>query len=95
MKEVKNKVTSINLDETTLAKYSHIIAMMVNRPLEAGFTTADMRRDFKILDKCEEAEDVISFTDEEFLYLKNKLSTMKFPIRHRDIIEFEDHINSI
>jgi hypothetical protein len=95
MKQLENKLTSIPLNETSNARYSDLLMLVINRPLKSGVTTQDMRRDFKILDKLEASKDVIEFTDEELAYIKASLPNVQYPLKHRDVVDFEDYIESI
>ena len=92
MKVIENKLTSIPLTEEKNASYSDLIALLVNKPLEGGVSLQDMRRDFKILDKLDANTQTLEFTDDEISYIKGLVSSAKFPIRHKDLILFEDDI---
>ena len=95
MKVLENRFTSIPITEGKNAKYSDLIALSINRPLERGVTTKEMRRDFKILDKVEVAEHLIELEDDEFNYVKSLIPAITYPLKHRDLVLFEDYINSI
>ncbi len=92
---ITNKTTSIRLDEEKFVMYSDLLIGLLNKPVEAGYSTMDMRRDFKIIDKLESALDTIDLEDSEFAHLKSLFSNAKYHIRHKDLIEFEDYILSL
>ena len=92
---IENKSTSIKVGDDKFLKYSDLLIGLINRPVESGYSTMEMRRDFKIIDKLESALDTISLEDSELTHLKSLFSNAKYHIRHKDLIEFEDYILSL
>lgn len=92
---IQNTVTSIKLDAEKFIRYSDLLFGLLNKPVESGYTTSDMRRDFKIMDKLEIATDSIDLEDSEFSYIKSLIPGAKYPIRHRDLVVFEEYILSL
>lgn len=92
---IENKSTSIKVGDDKFLKYSDLLIGLINRPVESGYSTMEMRRDFKIIDKLESALDTINLEDSELTHLKSLFSNAKYHIRHKDLIEFEDYILSL
>ncbi len=93
--EILNKKTQLLLSEDKCITYADLIGMQLNKPLQAGITLKEMKRDLEVLKKLDEAEEVITLTDEEFKYVANVVEHSQWAVRHLDIIEFADYIANL
>lgn len=88
-----------NEKEEKYIRYGDLIAMVLKRTPEKGWTTDAMRIVIPMLDKVEKANEKgkdIELTSEEFVFLKERISGFNWgTVLNKSIIEFEDYINSV
>lgn len=96
-KIVENKETNLKLDETVLAKYADLVAVIMHRPLKQGITTTEMRRDMRIFEVIEKAKDAETFelTEEDLKFVVELAKEHAWPQGHKDILDFEDYLVSL
>jgi hypothetical protein len=95
MKTIENKVTVIAKSQDVMATYADLLTSILNKPLQKTVTIKEMRRDIKLIDKFEEAKETIEVTDEEFKYLVDLVETSEWALKHNDILEFAEYIESL
>lgn len=96
-KIVENKSTRLMLTETEPVKYADLLFTVINAPIKQGITTAEMRRDLRIVDVIEtsKAKPEIEFTDEDFKFVVDTLKEQTWQVRHIDILDFVDYIQEL
>lgn len=98
-KTIENKETSIKLSEDKNVQYADLIAAVINKPVKESMSLNDMRRDLKILDLAEKAAkgevEGITLDDAELSYLKEQVKSSQWAVRHLDILDFADYIDTI
>jgi len=95
MKVIENKETSIKLNEEQNVHYSDLIATVINKPLKESMSLMEMRKDLKILEVLEKAKETIEFEDVDLSYIKDAVNKSTWVIRHKDILDFADYIESL
>lgn len=95
MKIIENKQTDLNLDENSKAKYSDLIKILVDGPINTGITISEMSRDMAIIEACKSENAEITLTDEQFEAVKDKLTNHTWRIRHVDLVKFYEHVTSL
>lgn len=95
MKTIENKETALKLNEEENVKYSHLLITVLNQPPKEGATIQDMRRDFRLIDLLEGAKETFELNEADIKYVATAISKCVWGIRHKDLIEFEDYINSL
>lgn len=73
--------------------FAGIANMALNSPPQGGWSTDEMRKRIKVMDKLENAEigDSIELEDAEFEKIL-ECSQIKWKFFHKDIIAFEDYL---
>lgn len=91
--KVENKTTKLMLTKTLAAKYSDLIYTLVNQPVKQGITTAEIRRDIRILDEIEKnkKEETLDLRKEDIVFISTLISTYEWGVRHIDLLDFEDY----
>jgi len=92
---IENRNTEMVKEENVLVTYSDLLLIILNRPLKSRITIKEMRRDFVLLDKFEQAGDNITLTDEEYKHVTYLIESFEWYFRHKDIITFSDYILSL
>jgi hypothetical protein len=95
MKTIQNKTTTILKSEDVMATYADLFVILLNKPLQKMVTISDMRRDLKLLDLLEAAGETIEVSDEDFKHLVELVKTSEWALKHLDILEFVDYIESL
>lgn len=102
MKTIQNKNTTILVAReggtNSLMDYAEIIkAVMTQQRKPEGYSTEEMRKDFRVIDAIDSVKEKeeIDLEDADFEYFKSKLKTMRWSLQHKDLIQFEDDINEI
>lgn len=95
MFKVENKQTALPLNESVNAKYADLLKVVVDQPVKEGVSLSEMSRDLKVINKLQDAEDFVEFTEEEFNLVKQKLALHRWPMRALELVEFGDYINSL
>lgn len=98
MKTIQNKRTTIeqNADGgVELITYAELLKNVMQQRKPEGYSIDDMRKDFRVLDAIGLAPEEITLEDADFDHLKSKMKTMRWAVIHKDLIQFEDDINSI
>lgn len=95
MKTIPNKRTTIDIGGELLT-YSDLMkaAMMRHRSPE-GFSSEEMRKDFRVLDVLDPKAETITLEDADFEHFKSLLKVARWNVVHKDIIAFEDDINAL
>lgn len=96
MKTIPNKRTTIEEGEG-LVTYAQLMKIVMSQRKPEGFSTEEMRKDFRVIDAIESKfkTEEISLEDADFEYFKSKLKAMRWSGAHKDVIKFEDDINAI
>ena len=106
MKTFINKETSIRTADdkgniVSILNYKDLAIIAINSKSNSqqGYSTDEMRKDFRVLDALDNLKsvnDTIQLEDADFNRLYTKvMSTTNWPIMHKDIVDFEDYIKSI
>lgn len=95
MKKVENKTTSLPLSKDENAKYSDLLKIVIDKPVQEGLTLSEMRRDLELIKVVEQAGEVIEFTKEQFDIVVKAVESHAWPMRHADLVEFGDYILSV
>ena len=101
MKTIPNKRTTIEINAGTegveLLSYAALMKTVMQQPVQGGFSTEEMRKDFRVLDALTDYlnAEVIPLEDSDFAHFKTKLKTMRWGLAHKDLIAFEDDINAL
>lgn len=95
MKTIENKTTTISKSEDTQARYGDLFAALLNKPLSKSTDLKSMRRDLRLLDLVESNSDSITVSDEEYEYLASLVENSEWLIKHKDILDFADYIESL
>src|ERR1041385_2221771 len=95
MRVIENKTTAITKTADANARYSDLIAALLTKPLTAMISLKDMRRDLRLIDLLEQAEDTIELQDEDFNFIAKLVESSEWAIKHRDILDFADYIDSL
>lgn len=98
MKTIPNKRTTIEItanDGVELLTYASLMKSVMQQRHAEGFTTEEMRKDFRVLDALVATAENISMEDADFAHFKTKLKTMRWGLAHKDLIAFEDDINAL
>lgn len=98
MKTIPNKRTTIEQasdGSVELITYAELLKNVMQQRKPEGYSFDDMRKDFRVLDVISAASEEITLEDADFDHLKSKMKTMRWAIVHKDLIQFEDDINSI
>jgi hypothetical protein len=95
MKTIENKTTTIPKGEGTTVSYADLFIALLNKPVQKMVSLKEMRRDIKLIDKLEDSTDTIELSDEDFTYLKGIVETSEWAVKHVDILDFADYIESL
>lgn len=97
MKILENKTTTLKLSEDSNVKYSDLLNTVIDKPVREGLSINDLRRDIKLLNVIKDAKDEkeMKFEDEDFKHVVQAVNDSKWVVRHQDILDFVDYINSI
>ena len=95
MKTIENNMTTILKTQDAVASYADLLTSLLNRPLQKTVTLKEMRRDLKLIDKLEDADEIIEVTDEEFKHLAQLVETSEWAIKHQDILDFSEYFESL
>lgn len=102
MKTIPNKVTTLEgapngKEQVPLLNYAALMKIVMNSQVSpTGFSTEDMRKNFRVLDAIDAAtEESISLEDADFEHFKSKLNDFRWNMSRKDLIAFEDDINAI
>lgn len=98
MKTIPNKVTTLDgvqneNGDVQLLNYADLMKIVMNQPPPNGFSIADMRKNFRVLDAIDQKAEEISMEDSDFEHFKSKMKDVKWNISRKDLIQFEDDIN--
>lgn len=93
MKSLENKVTAIK-DGEEFKKYSDLITLICNMPVQGGFSITDISMRTKIMEACESATDKIELEDLRVDYLKAISATSKWGILHKDLVALSEDIKN-
>lgn len=93
MKTFKNKTTSISDGKKELT-YKDLILFCLNYIQEGGLDREAMKKRDRIEKACETKGD-IEFEDADAHNLKEIAQIVRWPFRHKEVIEFLDAINEL
>ena len=99
MKTFENKETTItegNGTETRILGFADLALVGLNAAPKEGWTTDEMRKRFKAIDKIENLKigDKVELEDSEFEVLLQS-SKVNWAIMHKDIVKFDDYLTSL
>lgn len=97
MVKIENKVTAIRLSEDKMVTYANLVNTSIsNFNLQNLVTVGQMRSLVKAGEAADKAisEDLESFEldEEAFKVVKDIVTDSKWPLIHKDIVEFVDYI---
>jgi hypothetical protein len=92
---IENKVTSIQASEDKAATYADLLVSLLNRPLTKAVDLKSMRRDLRLMDTLEAAGETIEVSDEDFKFLADLVDNSEWVVKHKDIVQFADYIDSL
>lgn len=102
MKTFENKKTTItesNGTETRILGFADLALVGLNAAPKEGWTTDEMRKRFKVIDKLEDVikaglGNTVDLEDAEFEILFNT-SKVNWAMMHRDLIKFDDYVQEL
>lgn len=105
MKVIENKKTEIKGNFESVdgifierkANYSDLLRIVMNTVPQGGITISDMRKDIRItdaLDKADNEQENIILEDSDYNRLSDKLRGFSWGFMNKELITFEDYILS-
>lgn len=102
MTTIENKYTTLLFEtgKPEVMNYADIMLLIMNKLSEKGFTVAEMKKDFRVIDVLDaavkEKKQEISFEDADFQHFLTKYpENFGWGLEHRDLIEFDDYIRAV
>ena len=92
-----NKTTELKLVENEYANYAKLLLFLYKQISSEGLTLAQIKTDIKTMDALEaniEAPE-IELPDESKDSIKKMVAKSIWPIRHKDLVEFYDYVDSL
>jgi hypothetical protein len=88
---------NIKLEEGEIKElsYLNIMRACINEPARDGLSVDEMRKRIRVLDKLTDGIVELELEDDDFNTLKDIVNKKRWPMPHKNIIEFVDYINSI
>lgn len=89
-----NKLTSIYKSEKEFLSYFDLISENLGKAPTSGLTIIEMKKVLDLLDKLKANEEV-EIGEQEYQYLLNVITSTKWTVIHKDLVEFYDYLNSL
>lgn len=90
----KTEITKLNEEGTKVnLGFADLASMVLNSAPQGGWTTDEMRKRIKVMDKMDKVElgQSIELEDAEFEKIL-ECSNIKWKFMHKDVIAFEDYL---
>lgn len=95
MKYLKNITLTEATEDTPAVTHAGLVKAVLERPPQGGFGIVDIRKRLRILDKLNDAEDVIAFEDAEAELVQQCVQSHRWPVIHADIVTFCDSVETM
>lgn len=93
---IKNKQTSITVEDNKLADYAFLLKQCVSQVNpQQGVTVTEMAKAIRLLDVIEKGGKTLKVEDADFVLLKEKVESMQWSVINRDIAEFGEYITGL
>ena len=95
LKKVEEVVIHNNQEVRTEIKYSELLRVAINNPVQGGYTVSDMAQRIKLLDVVSKAADSneVHFEDADYNVLKTLVKDTKWSIISKTIVDFVNEID--
>lgn len=93
MKSIPNRQYTVPVDEKkTPGTTALLLAIVINRPPQGGFTVQQMRERNRILDVAEkcDAGGTMKFEDSDYKVAQQLVGEAVWPINHKDLLAFSE-----
>ena len=91
--KIENKTIDIAKSETEKMKYSDLIKLEINTPINGGMTIAEMKTKMEIIALCDDGN--LDFDETQIAEIKKMDSVMRWNILSKDIVEFSEMIQTL
>lgn len=100
MKTIENKTTSLVLKaddkgQPVFATYADLVSIVINFPVQGGFTITQIKQRLTILAACEVVGEVILLEDIDLTLVRTLVTEFKWTQVNKDIVNFNDDLNNI
>lgn len=89
-----NKETSIETGVDVKAKYGDLLLACLNSRPDGGFDIQEMRKRLRVIDVVEKGGDELLFEDADMATIVGCVSSMKWAVFSKEIVEFSDYVSS-
>lgn len=94
MKKLTNKQTTLKLNDKE-AKYSDLIKICINAPVQGGFNLQQIKQRLRILDVLEKEPEELKFEDNDASNLEEIVSEFKWATVHKDVVQFVEDVQNM
>lgn len=93
MKKLENKQTTLKMNDKE-AKYSDLIKVCINAPVQGGFNIQQIKQRLRIADALETDGD-LKFEDNDADNLEEIVSEFKWATVHKDVVQFVEDVQNM